>query len=46
MPNLDLIEIGLYIAADNPEAADRFLDKLDEKIGFSCRFSLRRPSAR
>jgi toxin ParE1/3/4 len=27
----DLIEIWLYIAQDNPRAADRLLDTLDEK---------------
>lgn len=28
----DLIEIWAYIAADNPEAADRFLDTLHGKL--------------
>jgi len=28
----DLIEIWLYIAQDNPAAADRFLDLLEEKF--------------
>jgi toxin ParE1/3/4 len=27
----DLIEIWTYIAQDNPQAADRLLDRLDEK---------------
>lgn len=28
----DLLEIWLFIAQDNPSAADRFLDLIDEKI--------------
>jgi toxin ParE1/3/4 len=29
----DLLEIWLYIAADNPAAADRLLSKIDECCG-------------
>ena len=28
---IDLVEIWLYVAADNMEAADRLLEKIDEK---------------
>lgn len=28
----DLIDIWLWIAAENPTAADRFLDSIDEKL--------------
>jgi toxin ParE1/3/4 len=30
----DLLEIWLYIAQDNPAAADRFLEKLSKRV--SC----------
>jgi toxin ParE1/3/4 len=29
---LDLIEIAIYIGAENPAAADRFLDHIDAKL--------------
>jgi toxin ParE1/3/4 len=29
--NLDLVEIALYIAKQNPVAADRWLERIDEK---------------
>jgi toxin ParE1/3/4 len=34
----DLVEIGSYIAADNPAAADRLLDKIDETLGLLAEF--------
>jgi toxin ParE1/3/4 len=37
--HLDLIEIGLYIAYDNPAAADRLLEAIDE----TCRLLSSRP---
>jgi plasmid stabilization system protein ParE len=39
----DLIEIWTYIAADNPRAADRLLDRIDEarKVLSSARSSAR-----
>jgi toxin ParE1/3/4 len=29
----DLLDIWAYIAANNPAAADRFYDRIDEKFG-------------
>lgn len=36
----DLVEIWLYIAADNPEAADKILNQIDEK----CQIIAENPS--
>ncbi len=30
--NLDIVEIALRIAADNPDAANRWLERVDEKF--------------
>ena len=35
---LDLIEISAYIEADNPSAADRLLDKIDQKCRLLSEF--------
>ena len=34
---LDLIEIAVYIAQDNPKAASRWLDTIDEKLDMLSR---------
>jgi toxin ParE1/3/4 len=36
--NVDLTEIWCYIAKDNPTAADRFLDSVDQKCETLVRF--------
>lgn len=34
---MDLVEIGLYIARDNPRAADRLLDEIERKCNMLAR---------
>lgn len=34
----DLVQIGAYIAADNPAAADRLLDKIEEMLNLLAEF--------
>jgi toxin ParE1/3/4 len=34
----DLLDVWSYIARDNPDAADRFLDLIDEKLALLAEF--------